>query len=916
MKKILILFLLLANVSFGQNMKISATLVDTNSQTPIRNAIGIAVRVKDSVLVGFQRSDKYGKINMTLPYDTVQFTIKHPDFADFKSIFLGSATNNELDLGQMGLPDKTSSIGEVVIYANRSPIYFRGDTMVFIADSFKVAQGAVVEDLLKKLPGIKVDKEGKITNQGKEINQVLVDGDEFFGSDPTIATKNLAAEGVETVEIYEKDAEDGSDDKVQVLDLKLKDEAKKGYFGKTSIAGGLNQFTPTNYGFYEGEALFNVYNNKQKLGFFALTSNTPKTALNGRDLYKFGVSQGGGWNFDDSDDMSMQGNNGLSEDEGVPSTIKAGMFIEQKLWKGGEARLNYTFSKFDVNSKKTTFSQYNLTDTTYFTDETDNATQSYIQNAVSLKFNQKIDSLSDIEIEPKLTLNKTTTGTNNLMGFIDGNNLLSRTTSILNDVESNGLEFNTAVRYTRKFKKKNRVLKARYNLGFNDDNSATDFETIGMFTATPSLADTLFQNRKSTNNNISHTGYVNFVEPISKKWKLEFDYEFYSNDKAQQKLTYTDQAATIDSSFSNRFETTRLQQKFGVFGIYEFKKIRFSLGTRVRTVSIDNMNVFTNTLTPQSLTNLLPRATFLIKFSNSSRINIRYNTGSSLPSINDLQPVPDNSNPNYVKLGNPDLKPNYSHTISINQNMWKGLSGFYTYSGLWLNLNQNDFSSSTTYDNFGRAVSQTVNVDNNFNSSLWGGMGFPIPKAKNLRGDFGINAGYSNTQSFVDSLKNIAKTTSAGFNLSLEFEKDSLSLRIGYDMNASIPKNSLATFNTNPFTNYTIDGSIRWIIPGKSKITIRTDADYTISTGRTSGYNLNYVVWNASIERAFTKNNNLRFAIEANDILNQNISNNRYVQGNIITDQNVTLIRRYFMARLTYRFNNFKTTENDFEGWH
>ena len=130
------------------------------------------------------------------------------------------------------------NFNEVMIYANKNPIYYRGDTLVYVADSFKVGENAVVEDLLKKLPGIKIDKDGKITSQGKEISKVLVDGDEFFGSDPTIATKNLAAKGVESVQVYEKENEDaglGTDEKIQVLDLKLKDAAKRGYFGKVSV---------------------------------------------------------------------------------------------------------------------------------------------------------------------------------------------------------------------------------------------------------------------------------------------------------------------------------------------------------------------------------------------------------------------------------------------------------------------------------------------------------------------------------------------------------------------------------------------------------------------------------------------------------------------------------------------------------
>ena len=238
MKKIVLLFfILIAYWGNSQTMTIKANVVDTNSQTVVRNAVGIVKRVRDSVLLDFKRSDKYGHMQFTLPVDTVEFTVVHPEYGVFRAFFFGSKENNSFVMDTLAMPDKSTALDEVLIYANRNPIYYRGDTLVYVADSFKVKENAVVEDLIRKLPGMTIDENGKIKNQGKEIGQVLVDGDEFFGNDPTIATKNLAASGVETVEVYEKDAEDGSDEKVQVLDLKLKDEAKKGYFGKIKLPG-------------------------------------------------------------------------------------------------------------------------------------------------------------------------------------------------------------------------------------------------------------------------------------------------------------------------------------------------------------------------------------------------------------------------------------------------------------------------------------------------------------------------------------------------------------------------------------------------------------------------------------------------------------------------------------------------------
>jgi hypothetical protein len=268
MKKLLLLSLtfLFTAFSYSQNMKVSGRLVDSAGVSPIHQASIMAIHLRDSVLVSFTRSNANGEFAFNnLPLDSFQLLIEHSNWTPRSIYLMGSAKKATFELPDVRLYPKVQDVKEVVVTRNRNAMYFSGDTLIFVADSFKVAENAVVEDLLKKLPGIKVEDDGSITSQGKEISQVLVDGDEFFGSDPTIATKNLAANGVESVQVYEKKNEDaaaGEDDKIQVLDLKLKDEAKRGYFGKAAVASDLNQGA-ADEAFYESELLFNKFINTQ-----------------------------------------------------------------------------------------------------------------------------------------------------------------------------------------------------------------------------------------------------------------------------------------------------------------------------------------------------------------------------------------------------------------------------------------------------------------------------------------------------------------------------------------------------------------------------------------------------------------------------------------------------------------------------
>ncbi len=194
MKRPLLFFLLLFSVSsFSQKLNVSGNVQDTAAKQPLQNAIVMAIKLMDSTLVGFTRTDDKGYFKLKpLPVDTYQVIISHPKFADQGFFIFGDKKNLDYDFGKIILQPKNIALDEVTIFAFKDPVYYKCDTLVYTADSFKTKPNATVEDLLKKLPGMKVDADGKITAQGKKVDKVLVDGDEFFGDDPTMATQGEA----------------------------------------------------------------------------------------------------------------------------------------------------------------------------------------------------------------------------------------------------------------------------------------------------------------------------------------------------------------------------------------------------------------------------------------------------------------------------------------------------------------------------------------------------------------------------------------------------------------------------------------------------------------------------------------------------------------------------------------------------
>jgi hypothetical protein len=323
---------------------------------------------------------------------------------------------------------------------------------------------------------------------------------------------------------------------------------------------------------------------------------------------------------------------------------------------------------------------------------------------------------------------------------------------------------------------------------------------------------------------------------------------------------------------------------------------------------VENTNEISNQVVKQSINNVLPFLGYMYRFSQSTRFNFKYTTSSAQPTINQLQPIPDNSNPNQVRIGNPNLVPTFSNNFNVTFNSYKPISGKY----IWMNANfsttDNAFANSIVYDSLGRTITQTVNVNGNYNANAYIGGGIPLFSRALTIGP-GVSCTYNSYASYINMQKNITKTLNTNLSLSLDVDIDTLAFSIGYNYDYNAPSSTLSNATNKPYTQQGFNASLRLKLP--FKLMIETDANYTISSQRAEGYNLNYVVWNASISKLFLKNENLILAVIGNDILNQNISNVRTIQDNVITDERTSIISRYFLLKLTYKFNNTKTKDND-----
>ena len=909
MPKLPLLYIICLLFAFGsakaQKMSIGGNVHDTVAKAPLSLAVVMAVRIKDSLLLAHTRTNEQGIFTLSAPIDTVQVIITHPKFGEQSYYVFGSTNNAEFNFGKIILPPKSHDLQEIVIYAYKDPVYYKGDTLVYTADSFKVRPNATVEDLLKKLPGIKVDDKGKITSQGKKIEQVLVDGDEFFGKDPTIATKNLNANSVESIQVYEKQNEDAADgsgeETIKVMNLQLKEESKKGYLGKISGASDFQNF-------HEGQILLNKFTSTQKLSVITMGSNTPNSTINWGDMYTYGSGEIMIYDEDSDNDFTWESSSGTT---GIPRSLTGGIYYTDKISKKTKILSNYNYNNNSVTSISESRSQYFLEDTTYTSENKSRSQQLSQSHTVNFTVEHKLDSLTDLKIAPSFTFKSANMENFAITDYIDSEDTLSRKTDIFNSNTSKNYDLNTFINLKRKFKKKDRRLNVDYK------NTITNNSSDGLLVSNNTYFNNLLlpndstdQQKQNVTESMTNNATVTFIEPLSKKMKLAFSYNFNLNQNNKKKETFNaanGEYLLKDSLFTNNFENQRMTNLLGLKFIYELKKYKITVGSKFRQVAIDNNNLITGQTIAQKVNNILPYARFRYNFSDTKEFSIHYNSNSSQPSIEQLQPVQDNTNPNQISRGNPNLLPTFQNSIWLSYYEYKGLSGDYYSIGGSYNNTLNAFSNSIEYDSIGRTITTTINVNENYNYDAYANITHTFFDKLTLAS--GLEYDYSHYSNFINHTKNSTTTSNISPNMEIRLNLDTLELRAEYEYNYTTPNSTISAANNKPYSAHKLSGSLYLRLPFKT--TLNSNFNYTINTQRTQGYNINYFIWNASLEKTLLKSENLIVAINANDILNQNISAQRIVQDNVITDDKTKIIGRYLLLRVTYKFNSNKTKTDE-----
>ena len=918
-----LVLLFLATQSYAQQSTVTGTIRDTTANMPVKNAVVLMLSPKDSVLRSFTRTRNDGSytLNNVVPGKNI-LMVMHPLFADYVDdidIKPGTAS-----LSAIPITSKSKILAAVIVKSG-SPIKIKGDTTVYTADSFSVSANANVEELLKKLPGIQVDKNGEIKAMGEKVEKVLVDGEEFFGDDPGMAVKNLRADAVKEVQVFDKKSEQaeftGIDDgqTKKTINLKLKEDKKKGYFGKISLAGGVgNDITNR----FNNNLMFGSFKGKRKLSAFVLNGNTGQDGLGWQDSEKYGGNDDMNMNFDEESGFMYSWRGGGADDEPYVNTengfirnINAGIQYSNK-WND-KTTFNFSpkYNLQDYSNIKSIFTQTQVRDTA-----NNKATFLNENTAVSetvKRFNVKTNAVYDVKIDSnntlKVTLKANFYNTESVENRIaatskdeDGSAISSSSRLLTRDIEKQAYTANAIFKH--KFRKLRRTLSwtADWNLLNTDGNNINESSNESFDPQNPFNLDVNQQiiGKKSTQ---KLTSKLVYTEPLSKKYALELGYELsYSYGKNDQN-TYSYNSATgkydeeVDS-LTNNFRQSITINKPSVKLSFSDKKLKFNFGSGFGITQFRLKNISINEKYDRNFTNFFPNASLTYNYKSNHSFRFSYNGNTSQPTINQLQPLQNNTDQFNQFIGNPDLKPSFSNNFNIQHNGYDLIKDRWMYQSFNVNITSNSITNSRVIDyNSGKTITQPINTDGNISANLWAGVGFKSKKL-NTRFQISPNANFFRFADFINGVKSFSNTLNAGLSLWMNKSKDKVyDVSLNNDFNFNNNKNTQGNVSTDFYTN---NLSLNTTVYYKKVWSLNTDWQY-FHRQKTQQFQSNNdnQIWNAKLQRTF-KNNEFTVFFQVRDILNQNIGIDRNFSANYLTEERNQRLKRYFMLGFAWDFKN------------
>lgn len=929
---ILVLFLLTGANAQTRSISIQGTVSDTLFK-PLDLATVILMDPVDSTLVDWTRSDEKGIFKLS--------GIRRGDYL-LKVTYVGympvlvrvePGDANQVDLGVIPLVEIASDLFEVVVREFKAPMSIRGDTIEYDASKFQVPPGSTVEDLLRRLPGVEVSREGTITSEGQEIRQVTVDGRRFFGGDPKAATKNLPAEGVQKVQIYEQETEEkkltgvSSGPPEKMMNLELKEDFKKGGFGKI-IAGAGNDERA------ELKGNYNKFDKKQQLSILGVGNNTGRNGLGWNDYQDFMGSQAMNWDdggdfgfggafggmmrmmtfYQDEDDISLQGSFFGNQSAGLPRNANTGINYS---WFSDKTEVNstYFFQHSNLLSEATRNQQNFLPGQTFFNRDENVRDATRNSHLMQVRVEHKIDSLHTLVLNGNGSFAGRDNADLGQYRYLRSDESLSNFTEFNNRLQQQNLALNGSVVFRKKYSKKGRASGISANYLFNDsDTEASQFSDNNFYDLAgmlDSLAQIVQDNFTLTRRHQIKSSLLH-VEPLGKNFFAQTFYNFSRRiEQSDRDVFDIENGQEVQNDFLSRYYTNEIDlHRLGLQLRYTHKNINLSIGAARQLFALrgdfrSGPGAGIEAEIDRDFYNWIPNLNLTYTLKRGQFLGTNYTANVREPSIRNLQPIVDNSNPLFIREGNPNLIPQIDHQVSG----WWRKSNMFKLTNLSVMLNftvsENQFVQEQTVDEQFVTTSRLTNYKGGQRLFSNFGYGFPIIKNK-LTTQLTYNGGFNRAYALVNTVENETFTINQSGNIRLTYTPNPsfnlfTSARVGYaDTRYSLHTSQNQVLFTE---SYSLDVNARTFWG------IFVNSTFTYDRFLNDRFDFEEIrpIWNASVYKVLPPSDRWEIRLSIYDILNRNLGIDQIANANLVSETRTLTLTRYTLLSLTYNLQGIDT---------
>lgn len=882
---------------------ITGAIVDS-AGVGLRGATVVVLTKPDSVIAKFAIAGSDG-----------DFTLRRVESGDYvlQVTFVGFESSTQditvgstpLDVGRITLAESVGELNELVVSADHIPFVVTNDTLEYNAAAFGTRANATVEDLLRRLPGIEVQSDGSIKAQGEDVQNVLVDGKEFFGSDPTIATKNLPAEAVDKVQVYDKQSDmaeftgvdDGQEEKT--INLELTEEAKRGVFG--NITGGFGDTER-----YDGQANINRFSPETQIALLANINNVNRQGFAFGDYMQFlggmgAMMDGGGFRLGGGVPLGSDLSDGFSE------TLSIGLNASHDFSDRTSIRSSYILSSIE-NTQDRTVQQQQLFGSSLTGDlsETSRQLTDNLTHRVNLNARHKISDGNDLRLRGNLTASNSDLNNGGFRQTFGATGLTQNTSQTTYDSAADNLGGDAQLTWRKKLGAKGTALvgEARFNL--NDSEARAGLEnTIGLYERGDVVSyDEILQEQANLGNTLSQSQRLSLSHPLKGKRVLEISAQHRSVSEDQTKSVWDDGATglVLNDLLSSGFDRTYSYYQGGLRVDQNRDRTRFGFGLQVQESSLDGVILNRPDEISSGYTHFLPSASFRYEFKQGMNMDLRYNTSTREPSMTELQPFADNSDPLNIYVGNPGLEPEYRHSWGLHYMYFDQFSFINLFTFFNVTMTENKIVRSREIDEqFRQSVTSVNSSGNDWNVNGQVTYGMPI---RPLRAKINLTnrTMWSNGLEFINGDENDSRILRNTIDARIENRsKDLWDLRGGASFTLNDVSYSLNEQLNQSYVNKTFYGEVSWF-PSET-LEISTGLNYRVYDQDVFGANDNVALWEASISKMLMKEK-AEIQLVALDLLNQNEGVNFSNGATYIQEERIRTLGRYVMLKFVYHLSD------------